>query len=117
MLIPGLKGLGNDIDTYLQPLIDDLKELWEVSACTYDISTKQNFQMRAAVLWIVNDFLAYVNLSGWSTKGKLACPYCASQTCFRRLSHGSKFLLYGTLSVFPKKHNWCNQKKEFDGKT
>lgn len=62
LLIPGPKGPGNDIHIYLQPLIDELKELWEVGACTYDILTKQNFQMRAAVLWTVNDFPAYGNL-------------------------------------------------------
>lgn len=32
--------------------------------------------MRAALLWTVNDFLALAILSGWSTKGKLACLVC-----------------------------------------
>jgi hypothetical protein len=27
-LIPGLQQLGNDIDTYFRPLVEDLKELW-----------------------------------------------------------------------------------------
>ena len=30
LLIPGLKAPRNDIDVFLQPLIKDLKELWEV---------------------------------------------------------------------------------------
>ena len=50
LLIPGPKGLGNDIDVFLRPLIDELKELWEDGMCTYDASTKENFQMRALVL-------------------------------------------------------------------
>ena len=43
LLIPGPKGLGNDIEVFLRPLIDELKELWEDGMCTYDASTKENF--------------------------------------------------------------------------
>ena len=50
LLIPGPTALGNDIDIYLQPLIDELNELWEVGVETYDASTKQNFCMRPAIL-------------------------------------------------------------------
>ena len=76
LLIPGPTALGNDIDIYiyLQPLISELNELWEVGAETYDASTKQNFGMRANILWTINDFPTYANLSGWSTKGQFACP-------------------------------------------
>ena len=31
--------------------------------------------MRAALIWIINDFPACEMLFGWSTHGKLACPY------------------------------------------
>ena len=74
LLIPGPTAPGNDIDIYLQPLIDELNDLWEIRVETYDASTKQNFCMHAAILWTINDFLAYTNLSVWSTKGKFACP-------------------------------------------
>lgn len=63
-----------NIDVYLQPLIDDLKTLWESGIETYDAFKKQNFHLRAALLWTINDFPAYGMLSGWSIKGKLACP-------------------------------------------
>ena len=43
LLIPGSKGPGNDIDIFLRPLIDELKELWEDGVCTYDASTNENF--------------------------------------------------------------------------
>ena len=76
ILIHGPTALGNDIDIYLQPLIDELNELWEVRDETYDPSRKQNFCMRAAILWTINDFSAYANLSSWSTKGKFSCPDC-----------------------------------------
>ena len=42
MIIPGPKSPGNNIDVYLQPLIDELNVLWEDGAETYDDATKKN---------------------------------------------------------------------------
>ncbi|XP_058185677.1 uncharacterized protein LOC131302904 [Rhododendron vialii] len=64
LLIPGRSALGNSIDVYLQPLIEELKELWGVGVDTFDASTNQNFKMHAALMWTINDFHAYANLSG-----------------------------------------------------
>ena len=85
LLIPGPKGPGNHIDVFLRPLIDELKELWEDGVCTYDASIKENFQMRAAVLWTIHDFPAYAVISGWSTKRNLACSCCHSETTHCKL--------------------------------
>jgi len=48
---------------YLQPLIEELKELWEKGIVIYDASTKETFRLYASILWTVNDFPAYGNLS------------------------------------------------------
>lgn len=64
-----------DIDIYMQPLIKDLKELWVVGVETYNSLSNQTFQMHVALLWTVSNFPAYAMLSGWSTKGKLVCPF------------------------------------------
>jgi hypothetical protein len=45
-------------------LIDELTQLWLSRALTYDVSTKQNFLIRATLMWIINDFLAYGMVSG-----------------------------------------------------
>ena len=55
LLIPGLRQPGNDIDIYLQPLIDDLKLLWNEGAIVYDAFDNRNFNLRALLLWTVND--------------------------------------------------------------
>ncbi|KAK3230397.1 hypothetical protein Dsin_002278 [Dipteronia sinensis] len=65
---------GKDIDVYLQPLIDELKELWNDGVDTYDVSIGQSFRLNACILWTINDFPTYGNLSSWSTKGYKACP-------------------------------------------
>jgi hypothetical protein len=64
LIILGPNSLGMDIDVYLQPLIEELQELWNVEVRTFYASTKTNFVMRAQLMWTINDFLAYVDLSG-----------------------------------------------------
>nr|GEY04550.1 hypothetical protein [Tanacetum cinerariifolium] len=67
LLIPGPKSPGKDIDVYLRPLIDDLKVLWAKPGVeTIDVATGLKFNMRAMVLWTINDFPARSSLSGWS---------------------------------------------------
>ncbi|KAK0583399.1 hypothetical protein LWI29_036516 [Acer saccharum] len=116
LLIPSPKGPGNDIDVYLRPLIDELNELWENGVNTYDISTQQNFQMKAAIMWTVNDFPAYAYMSGWITKGRLACPCCAKKTDHFSLANGSKICYMGHRRFLPNDHVWRNQMSQFNGK-
>nr|GEU90954.1 hypothetical protein [Tanacetum cinerariifolium] len=67
LLIPGPKCLGKDIDVYLRPLIDGLKDLWAKPGVeTIDVATGQKFNIRAMVLWTINDFPAQSSLSAWS---------------------------------------------------
>ncbi|XP_039140530.1 uncharacterized protein LOC120277753 [Dioscorea cayenensis subsp. rotundata] len=115
LLIPGPKAPGNDIDVYLEPLIDELQCLWESGVETYDALSKSNFQLRAALLWTINDFPAYANLSGWSTKGKLACPVCNLETSSRRLKNGHKTCYLGHRRFLPTNHSWRKNAKAFDG--
>ena len=49
MLIPGHESPGDAIDVFLQPLMDELKELWETGVETFDASTKQNSMLHAAM--------------------------------------------------------------------
>jgi len=37
------------------------------------------FKLRAILLWIINNFPAYSNLSGYSVKGHKACPVCVEE--------------------------------------
>ena len=70
VIVPGPKNPKNNLDVFLQPLIAELKELWEVGIETYDVSKKRNFQLRAAFMWTISDFPTYSMLSGWGTAGK-----------------------------------------------
>jgi len=56
MIIPGKRAPGNDIDVYLQPLIEELKELWNTGIKTFDSYGSEMFDMHAAILWTISDF-------------------------------------------------------------
>ncbi|XP_077233608.1 uncharacterized protein LOC143875914 [Tasmannia lanceolata] len=115
LLIPGPSSPGNDIDIYLKPLVEELKELWIDGVQTFDAARNEMFQMHAAVLWTISDFPAYANLSGWSTKGKLACPSCHKETCSQRLTHGRKQCYMGHRQFLPINHTFRSDKSGFDG--
>ena len=40
MMIPSSKSPGTNIDVFLRPLIDELKQLWIVGMNTYNVSRK-----------------------------------------------------------------------------
>ncbi|CAN1289729.1 hypothetical protein LINPERPRIM_LOCUS20410 [Linum perenne] len=113
LLIPGPTAPGKDIDVYMQPLIDELKELWSEGIQTYDFHTKSMFQLHAAIIWTINDFPAYGNLSSWSTKGYLACPICNKDSPAEKLN--SKIGYLGHRRFLPINHRWRRDKK-FNGK-
>ena len=75
VIIPGPNNPKYKLDVFLQLLIAELKQLWDVGVETYDVSRKQNFQLRVALMWTISDFPTYSMLLGWSTAGKLDFPY------------------------------------------
>lgn len=106
LLITGPKEPGNDINVYLQPMIDELKELWVEEMDTYDTSIGRTFRLHVALLWTINDFLAYTNMFGWSTKGKIACPTCNEETVSRWLNNSHKTCYMGHRRYLELNHPW-----------
>ncbi|XP_021850392.2 uncharacterized protein [Spinacia oleracea] len=112
VLIPGKQGPGMDIDVYLQPLIHELKLLWE-GVDAFDAYSGKNFKTRASSHSTINDFSAYAMLSGWSTRGYKACPSCVDSThsyCF-----GGKIVYPRCRKWLPVDHPYRSQTNEFDG--
>ncbi|KAL0540929.1 hypothetical protein IC582_020954 [Cucumis melo] len=90
ILISGPKQPGHDIGIYLESLIDDLKLLWESGVQCYDAYNEELFNLRTVLLWTINDFPAYGNLSRCSVKGYKACPICEDNISSIRLKYGKK---------------------------
>ncbi|XP_057246756.1 uncharacterized protein LOC130589507 [Beta vulgaris subsp. vulgaris] len=117
LLIPGPLSPGNDIHVYLQPLIKDLKELWEVGLETYDSLSNQRFDMHATLMSTISDFPAYAMLSGWSTKGKIACPACHYETESLFFNKSHKHCYMGHPTFLDLSHPWRRNKRYFIGVT
>ena len=62
LVIPGPTSPRIAIDVYLEPLVEELRGLWDVGVQAYDAFSKEVFQLRAALMWTINDFPAYANL-------------------------------------------------------
>jgi hypothetical protein len=108
------KHSGQNIVVCLRPLIDELMQLWSSATLTYDISRKQNFVIRAALMWTINDFLAYGMVSGWSTHGKLACPYCMENNkAFTLTNEGKASFFYCRRHLLPPNHRYRKNKNDF----
>ena len=116
LLISGPQQPGDNIDVYLAPLIEDLQTLWDVGVEAYDTYKKECFNLRAMLLWTINDFPAYGNLACCTVKGYNACPYCEIDTPKCRLKHSGKNAYIGHRKWLPKGHVFRDQMKAFDNK-
>ncbi|CAA7036364.1 unnamed protein product [Microthlaspi erraticum] len=89
MMIPGKHMPGNEIDIYLQSLIEELRELWDDGVPTYDASLKET----------------------------LSCPSCNFDAKEFRLCHGKKNCYMGHRRFLPENHMFRKDKQHFDGFT
>ncbi|KAL5583241.1 hypothetical protein UlMin_015683 [Ulmus minor] len=92
--------LWKDMDVFLLPLIEELKE--------------KVFKMRAVLLWTVNDFPARSSLSGWSGQGYKACPTCNEDTPSMRVIRKTSY--FDHRCFLPSTHCWRSN-LDFDGRT
>ncbi|XP_055960094.1 uncharacterized protein LOC126661596 [Mercurialis annua] len=114
VLVRGPNSPKGSLDIFLQPLIVELNHLWEFGTRTYDIHRRQNFQLKAALMWTINDFPAYSMLSGWSTSGKRACPHCMEETDAITLPKSGKQSWFDChRKLLPPEHSYRNNTTDF----
>ena len=114
VIVLGPENPKEKLDVFLQPLIAELKELWEVGVQAYDIFKKKNFQLRAALIWTISDFHTYSMLSGWITVGRLACSYCMEDSNAFTLSRSRKQSWFDNHRKFlPQDHQFRKNKTSF----
>jgi hypothetical protein len=103
-----------DIDAYLQSLIEELLKLWNVGVQTFDASKMKYFNMRAQLMWTINDLPTYADLSGWPNMGVKVCHCCMHSTRSKYLKNGKKFCYMGHRRYLPTKHLWRLNRRTFD---
>ncbi|KAJ9538975.1 hypothetical protein OSB04_031708 [Centaurea solstitialis] len=106
----------NDIDVFLEPLVDDLQLLFEVGVETYDAYTQENFILRAVVLWTINDYPTLGTLCGSPYSGYKGCVVCREKTQCVRLPYSGKQSYAGHRRYLPYDHPFRRQKKALIGK-
>ncbi|GJV13083.1 zinc finger, PHD-type containing protein [Tanacetum coccineum] len=105
--------LSQSYNMWLRPLIDDLKDLWALKGVeTTDAATGKPFNMRAMLLWTINDFTARSSLSGWRGEGYMTCPTCNEDIPSMRLL--SKIAYVGH-RIFLKKPHKRRRSLKFNG--
>ena len=120
LIIPGKKSVtGENFDTYLQPLLDELKTLWHTGVATDDAALYQGsrrFMLKAILLWTMHDFPAYGVVAGCVTKGYKGCPICGPNTISRRSLALHKNVYDNQYRRFlPADHPWRRPCPEFGG--
>jgi len=90
LMISSPKEPGNDIDVYLNPIVEDLKLLWVDGVEVFDVVASKTFMMHAMLFCTINDFPTYGNLLGYNIKGHKACPICEENTTYHQLKNKRK---------------------------
>ncbi|XP_033146615.1 uncharacterized protein LOC117133756 isoform X1 [Brassica rapa] len=114
MLIPSLTAPSNNIDVYLQPLIEDLKSLWTEGMAVYDSFKKEIFNLRAMLMWSITDYHGLGTLAGCKVKGKQACNVCGKDTPHRWLKFSRKHVYMGNMKRLMPNHPYRRRKRWFD---
>jgi hypothetical protein len=93
--------------------MEELKELWQ-EVDTYNSHLKYRFNLCAAYLWSIHDYLAYGKFVGWCVHGRLNCPVCMDKSDAFRLQHGRKVSFFDYHQIFlPLSHEFRGDKESF----
>jgi hypothetical protein len=117
LIIPGEESVTSEnVDVYLWPFIEKLQLLWN-GVQTFDVSSKENFNLRAMCIWNVHDFPTYELFAGCVTKGHIGCPPCGLAIDFHSSKKLKKMIFCGNHWYLPKSHPYWRNKNTFNGET
>jgi hypothetical protein len=119
LIIPGKKSVTSDtIDVYLEPLFDELTELWkgiEAIQILRDNDSKEYFTLRASLLFMIHDLPAYGTLTSLNVHGYHGCSACIFKGFVRHSSSLCKCIYCGHRSYLKMDHPYHRKKSRFNG--
>jgi hypothetical protein len=78
-LVSSPKQARNDIEVFLEPLMEDRHKLWEYEVTIWNEYIKQHFNLKAIIFYTINDNPACLSLLG-QVKGKTRCVIYVDRT-------------------------------------
>jgi hypothetical protein len=113
LVISGTKEPRKQMNIFLHPLMKELKELWQ-GVDAYDSHLKCRFNLWAAYLSSIHDYLAYGKFAGWCVHGQLNCPVCMDESDAFMLQHDRKVSFFDYHQRFlPLSHEFWGDKESF----
>jgi len=105
ILISGPTQPGVDMDVFLEPLMEDMKILWETGVKMLDEYRKDSFTLRAIIFVTINNYPALFTLSG-QFKGKVGCVVCIDGTAYVSLTASKKIVYMRHRRFLSKGHRY-----------
>jgi hypothetical protein len=113
LVILGPKEPKKQMNLFLRPLMEDLKELWQ-RVDAYEHHLKCRFNLCVAYQWSIHDYLAYRKFIRWCIHGHLNCPICMDDSNAFRLEHSRKVTFFDYHQSFlPMSHKFRGDKWTF----
>nr|ABA98042.1 transposon protein, putative, CACTA, En/Spm sub-class [Oryza sativa Japonica Group] len=104
---------GIDIDVFLEPLMEDMEELWKEGLRLWDEFKREHFNLRAIIFVTINDLPANFSLSG-QIKGKTGCLICLEKTSYKYLTSSLKTVYMRHRRFLPQRHRYRKMARLFD---
>lgn len=118
LIIPRKKSVTSKIiDAYLEPLYDELMELWKGIEAIQSLRDGHSikFTLRASLLFTIHDLPPYGTLSSLSVHGYHGCIACNFKDFVRHSRSLHKHICCGHCSYLKMDHPYCQQKTRFNG--
>ncbi|XP_052137311.1 uncharacterized protein LOC127755664 [Oryza glaberrima] len=113
ILIQGPKQPGINIDVFMEPLMEDMQELWKEGLGMWDEYRREHFTLCAIIFITINDLPMNFSLSG-QFKGKFRCLICIDKTSYKYLTSSTKGVYMRHHRFLPQRHRWPAMARLFD---
>jgi hypothetical protein len=85
--------------------MEDMQKLWEYGVTMWDEYSRQHFNLKAIIFYMINDNPTRLSLTG-QVKGKIGCVVCMDQTESIYLPSSSKLVYMRHRRFLPRKHKY-----------
>jgi hypothetical protein len=116
LLIQGPRQPENDINVFLELVIDELMKMFEKGVeDVWDEYKKEHVTIKAVLIATITNLSGRGSLFGEKTKGYTGCVECLDDTDVVQLPNNSKIVYMGHRRFLPKDHPYCKNRKDFNG--